>query len=44
MSKSASIIFDKSVKGRMGVKLPVSEVPNLELSENICHSLLRETV
>ena len=28
-------IFDKSIKGRMGVKLPVSEVPYLELSKNI---------
>ena len=43
MSKSASIIFDKSVKGRMGVKLPASEVPSLELSENINTALLRET-
>ena len=43
MSKSASIIFDKSVKGRMGVKLPASEVPSLELSENISQSLLRKT-
>ncbi len=43
MSKSASIIFDKSVKGRMGVKLPASQVPSLELSENINTALLRET-
>ena len=43
MSKSASIIFDKSVKGRMGVKLPASQVPSLELSENINRALLRET-
>ena len=42
MSKSASIIFDKSVKGRMGVKLPASQVPSLELSENINTALLRE--
>jgi glycine dehydrogenase subunit 2 len=42
MNKSASIIFDKSVKGRMGVKLPSSEVCSLELSENINSSLLRE--
>ena len=43
MSKSASIIFDKSVKGRMGVKLPKSEVPSLELSKTISPLLLRET-
>ena len=43
MSKSASIIFDKSVKGRMGVKLPESEVPSLELSKTISPLLLRET-
>ncbi len=43
MGKSASIIFDKSVKGRMGVKLPASEVPSLELSENINTALLRKT-
>jgi glycine dehydrogenase subunit 2 len=43
MSKSASIIFDKSVKGRMGVKLPKSEVPSLELSKTINPLLLRET-
>ena len=42
MSKSASIIFDKSVKGRMGVKLPVSQVPSVELSKNISSVLLRE--
>ena len=42
MSKSASIIFDKSVKGRMGVKLPVSQVPSVELSKNISSALLRE--
>ncbi|MBC8311112.1 MAG: aminomethyl-transferring glycine dehydrogenase subunit GcvPB [Candidatus Marinimicrobia bacterium] len=42
MSKTASIIFDKSVKGRMGVKLPASEVPSLELNKNISPSLLRE--
>ena len=42
MSKSASIIFDKSVKGRMGVKLSASQVPFLELSENINTALLRE--
>ena len=42
MNKSASIIFDKSVKGRMGVKLPLSEVDSLELSTNINPSLLRE--
>ena len=42
MSKSASVIFDKSVKGRMGVKLPESEVPSIGLSENISPSLLRE--
>ncbi|MBT5956439.1 MAG: aminomethyl-transferring glycine dehydrogenase subunit GcvPB [Candidatus Marinimicrobia bacterium] len=42
MSKSASIIFDKSVKGRMGVKLPVSQVPSVELSKNISLALLRE--
>tara|TARA_B110000438_G_scaffold102053_1_gene100960 strand:+ start:1030 stop:2481 length:1452 start_codon:yes stop_codon:yes gene_type:complete len=42
MSKSASIIFDKSVKGRMGVKLPASQVPSVELSKNISSALLRE--
>ena len=42
MNNSASIIFDKSVKGRMGVKLPLSEVDSLELSTNINPSLLRE--
>ena len=42
MNKSVSIIFDKSVKGRMGVKLPQSEVPNFELNKNIPPSLLRE--
>jgi len=42
MSKSASIIFDKSVKGRMGVKLPKPEVPSLELIENISQPLLRQ--
>ena len=42
MNKSASIIFDKSVKGRMGVKLPLSEVHSIDLSTNINPSLLRE--
>lgn len=42
MNKSASIIFDKSVKGRMGVKLPASQVPSVELSKNISSALLRE--
>ncbi len=42
MNKSVSIIFDKSVKGRMGVKLPQSEVPSLDLNKNISSSLLRE--
>ena len=42
MNKSVSIIFDKSVKGRMGVKLPQSEVPNFELNKNIPPLLLRE--
>ena len=42
MNKSVSIIFDKSVKGRIGVKLPQSEVPRLELDKNISPLLLRE--
>ena len=41
MSKTASIIFDKSVKGRMGVKLPKTDVPNIGLNDKIDKELLR---
>jgi glycine dehydrogenase subunit 2 len=41
MSKTASIIFDKSVKGRMGVKLPKTDVPEISLNDNIDANLLR---
>jgi len=37
------VIFEKSVKGRMGVALPKSDVPEISLSDSISPELLRET-
>ena len=37
------VIFEKSVKGRMGVALPKSDVPEILLSDSISPELLRET-
>ena len=41
MDSIEPIIFDKSVKGRLGVKLPKLDVPSVELSDHIDSSLLR---
>ena len=38
------VIFEKSVKGRMGVALPKSDVPEISLSDSISPELLRETL
>ena len=37
------VIFEKSVKGRMGVALPKSDVPEISLSDSISPELLRES-
>jgi len=36
------VIFEKSVKGRMGVSLPKSDVPEIPLTDSIPSELLRE--
>ncbi|MBC8257265.1 MAG: aminomethyl-transferring glycine dehydrogenase subunit GcvPB [Candidatus Marinimicrobia bacterium] len=37
------VIFEKSVKGRMGVSLPKSDVPEISLADSISPELLRES-
>ena len=37
------VIFQKSIKGRIGVSLPVSDVPEIPLSNTISPELLRDT-
>ncbi len=37
------VIFEKSVKGRMGVSLPKLDVPEISLTDSISPELLRET-
>jgi glycine dehydrogenase subunit 2 len=38
------VIFEKSVKGRMGVALPASDVPEVVCSDTISQDLLRESL
>jgi glycine dehydrogenase subunit 2 len=37
------VIFEKSVKGRMGIAMPTPDVPEVSLSDSIPPELLRET-
>jgi glycine dehydrogenase subunit 2 len=37
------VIFEKSVKGRMGIAMPTLDVPEVSLSDSIAPELLRET-
>ena len=37
------VIFEKSVKGRMGIAIPILDVPEVSLSDSIPPELLRET-
>ena len=37
------VIFEKSVKGRMGIAMPTLDVPEVSLSDSIPSELLRET-
>ena len=37
------VIFEKSVKGRMGVSLPNADVPETAITETISPELLRDT-
>jgi len=37
------VIFEKSVKGRMGVALPKSDVPEISLADSISPELLRKS-
>ena len=37
------VIFEKSVKGRMGIAIPTLDVPEISLSDSIPPKLLRET-
>ena len=37
------VIFEKSVKGRMGIAIPTLDVPEVSLSDSIPRELLRET-
>ena len=37
------VIFEKSVKGRMGVALPISDVPEISLADSISPELLRKS-
>ena len=43
MMPKNKIIFEKSVPGRWGVSLPVSDVPEKSLTETISPDLLRDT-
>ena len=42
MNNEETIIFEKSVEGRLGANLPNSEIPAIDLTENIDNSLLRD--
>ena len=37
------VIFEKSVKGRMGVSLPNNDVPETPIADTISPELLRDT-